>query len=65
MCVARATRTHACLEDNGALRIFEGTVSDAKADRIDLAALMNVLRAVDAIIILRLGQQFKENQAAL
>jgi len=61
VCVARATRTHACLDDNGALRIFEGTASGAKADRIDLAVLMNVLRAVYAIIILRPGWQFKEN----
>jgi len=61
VCVARATRTHACLDDNGALRIFEGTASGAKAGRIDLAVLMNVLRAVDAIIILRPGWQFKEN----
>jgi len=43
------------------LRIFEGTASGAKAGRIDLAVLMNVLRAVDAIIILRPGWQFKEN----
>ena len=40
----------------GCERIFEDTVSGAKADRIGLAALMNVLRAGDTVVIWRLDR---------
>jgi DNA invertase Pin-like site-specific DNA recombinase len=40
----------------GCERIFEDTLSGAKADRTGLAALMNVLRAGDTVVIWRLDR---------
>ena len=44
------------LKRAGCERIFEDTVSGAKADRIGLAALINVLRAGDTVVIWRLDR---------
>lgn len=44
------------LKGAGCERIFEDTVSGAKADRTGLAALMNVLRAGDTVVIWRLDR---------
>lgn len=41
------------LKGAGCQRIFEDTVSGAKADRIGLATLLNVLRAGDTVVIWR------------
>lgn len=44
------------LKGAGCERIFEDTVSGAKADRAGLAALINVLRAGDTVVIWRLDR---------
>lgn len=44
------------LKGAGCERIFEDTMSGAKADRIGLAALMNVLHAGDTVVIWRLDR---------
>jgi DNA invertase Pin-like site-specific DNA recombinase len=44
------------LKGAGCERIFEDTVSGAKADRTGLAALMNVLRVGDTVVIWRLDR---------
>lgn len=44
------------LKTAGCERIFEDTVSGTNADRIGLAALMNVLRAGDTVVIWRLDR---------
>jgi DNA invertase Pin-like site-specific DNA recombinase len=44
------------LKGAGCERIFEDTISGAKADRIGLAELMNVLRAGDTVVIWRLDR---------
>lgn len=44
------------LKGAGCERIFEDTVSGTKAERIGLAALMNVLRVSDTVVIWRLDR---------
>ncbi|UAW63850.1 recombinase family protein [Mycoavidus sp. HKI] len=44
------------LKESGCERIFEDTVSGAKAERTGLTGLMNVLRAGDTVVIWRLDR---------